>query len=285
MAKDNKVKEDETGRGNENQTISGHAKHDVGTGKNTDTGKDKNVGARLAKNGVFAKKTTETEVNKHANVITNEGTNGSTNQDLEKDAAGNFDEDTNMYMGEDDDQNSDKNSDENETETEMELFGASRITGGKFRGRAKGNVANMADLGKFSFFLGTFFIDIQIADAEIECGGVMSPVDKGFIFLYCNQADKEPFAFEYDIRATLHDALEELSGLYSPVKSKWLISVRQLTNFSSEKNPHIFVREGSVWMMKGRFEKAICRQEPLPWKHENGKVLLALLAVCHVVIS
>lgn len=128
-----------------------------------------------------------------------------------------------------------------------ELNGASRITGGIFRGKAVGNALDMADL-------------------NIELESVPALTDTGRVLLFTSrEKDAEPMSMKFKANEPLSSVLSGLGKLYSPIK---------------HRNSHIYLHDDDAWAMKGRFSNAIRSQEALPWTQDNkGRLSVSLLAV------
>jgi len=90
----------------------------------------------------------------------------------------------------------------------VDLQGASRMTGGILRGRAQGNVYNIAD---------------AMPDDAIFTGPV-----KGNVHIYNvhgNPDSMEPYMLvKHDVTPNIGPVLKKLAAQYSPVRSKLLIS-------------------------------------------------------------
>ncbi|KAG6912827.1 hypothetical protein DXG01_011734, partial [Tephrocybe rancida] len=134
-----------------------------------------------------------------------------------------------------------------------DLQGASRTTGGIFRGRAHGNVFNHADMDDF-------------------IGSDVIPT-KGEVHLYTSHGDPQqtdpskvkPTMFvKHDLSSlTLGPVLNKLGSCFSPIK---------------KSNSRIFTWEEDMWNIKGRFEDAIQDDDDVPWVKENNKYIIRLLA-------
>lgn len=87
------------------------------------------------------------------------------------------------------------------------LYGASRVTGGVFRGRAQGNVFNNAD-----------------ADELIQYN--MQP-HMGKVQVYVSDVDptvtKPKWSLKHKVTSKLKPVLKALSRQYSPISSKFLV--------------------------------------------------------------
>jgi hypothetical protein len=145
------------------------------------------------------------------------------------------------------------------------LQGASRITGGVFRGRAYGNVFNLADSR-----------DLEIAAA--------SPV-MGKVYLYDSCVDpaktKPKSAFKLKVTTSLGVVLSKLAEKDSPVRRKLLFNYSSGICFSDflGLNPRIFVYEEDLWNIKGRYSTAIKDEEPVTWDFINGEYILPISVV------
>jgi hypothetical protein len=128
-----------------------------------------------------------------------------------------------------------------------EFNGASRTTGGIFRGKAVGNALDMADF-------------------NMELESVPALTDTGKVLLFTShEKDAEPMSMKFRANEPLSSVLSGLGKLYSPIK---------------HRNSHIYVRDDNAWAMKGRFSNAIRSQEALPWIQDNrGSLSVSLLAV------
>ena len=135
------------------------------------------------------------------------------------------------------------------------LFGASSTTEGVLRGRAHGNVLNMADAEK-------------LVDTGI--GGLF-----GKIHIY-NPGDnpstvKPQLVIKAEVDNHIAPILKEVGDLHSPPKSKPLpgSSLSGPNNFI-EKNQRVFVYEDGSWCLKGRYDKAMKINDTLAWSNNKG---------------
>jgi hypothetical protein len=126
------------------------------------------------------------------------------------------------------------------------LEGASHVMGGIFRGKAMGNIPDMADL-------------------EQEHMYQPMPQEKGKVLLYTSSDhDAAPMSMNHPVGEKLSSVLHGLGKLYSPMR---------------KANPHIYVEEDETWAMKGRFSYAVRLLEDLPWvKDDKGKFCVSLRA-------
>jgi hypothetical protein len=133
-----------------------------------------------------------------------------------------------------------------------EFNGASRTTGGIFRGKAKGNAPDIADL-------------------NMELETVSALTDTGRVLLFTSrEKDAEPMSMKFKANEPLSSVLSGLGRLYSPIKNR---------------NSHIYLRDNDAWDMKGRFSNAIRSHETLPWTQDNrGKLSVTLLAVSILLV-
>jgi hypothetical protein len=97
------------------------------------------------------------------------------------------------------------------------------MVGGLFRGRARGNTFKMGDAGMYYFFLTTFILtsysdDVDMMDDEV--------VEKGKVLLYTSREKaSEPMSTNMDSTKSLPKVLQNLSLLYSPIRSMFLYSL------------------------------------------------------------
>ncbi|KAG6904291.1 hypothetical protein DXG01_011149, partial [Tephrocybe rancida] len=134
-----------------------------------------------------------------------------------------------------------------------DLQGASRTTGGIFRGRAHGNVFNHADVDDF-----------------IESDVIPT---KGEVHLYTSHGDpqqtdpskvKATMFVKHEMSSlTLGPVLNKLGSRFSPIK---------------KSNSRIFTWEEDMWNIKGRFEDAIQDDDDVSWVKENNKYIIRILA-------
>ena len=82
-----------------------------------------------------------------------------------------------------------------------DLQGASRTTGGLFRGCALGNAANHADIDT----------DIQMADLATPIMG------KVLLFMECHEGAKPTMAIKHEVTPQLSPVLTKLGRSYSPI--------------------------------------------------------------------
>lgn len=86
------------------------------------------------------------------------------------------------------------------------LHGASRTTGGVFRGRAQGNVLNIADAEKHTEDIGPLVGNVKVYRVGDD-----------------PQAGKAQTVFKAAVSKDIAPILRELSELYSPIKSESLL--------------------------------------------------------------
>jgi hypothetical protein len=106
--------------------------------------------------------------------------------------------------------------DGNPPSSPIELQGASRTTGGIFRGKAVGNSYKMADFGKVYSFL---FLKLYLNYTEDEQDnfGPSMAGGRGLVYLYTAR-DSKAMSMKQNV-APLNDVLGNLATLYSPIKS------------------------------------------------------------------
>ncbi|RDB28249.1 hypothetical protein Hypma_001559 [Hypsizygus marmoreus] len=117
---------------------------------------------------------------------------------------------------------------------EIELLGSSKVTGGIIRGRAIGNVFNMADKADMS-------ID---PSAQRPLRGIV----KAF-----NSRDTDAKAMatsRHDLGSDLGPILRKLAVDLSPIR---------------HNNSRIYIQEDGDWYIKGQYEKAILDTDSVPW--------------------
>lgn len=101
------------------------------------------------------------------------------------------------------------------------LQGASRISGGLFRGKAVGNAGNNADYGLFCQFLLLFLLSHYWSDVPMDLDDDLPVKVSGKVLLYVNRDAEEPLmAIRQEVTPDLSTILQGLSVYYSPVKSK-----------------------------------------------------------------
>jgi hypothetical protein len=129
----------------------------------------------------------------------------------------------------------------------VEFNGASRTTGGIFRGKAAGNA-------------------LDIADLNMKPESVSALTDTGRVLLFTSrEKDALPMSMKFKANEPLSSVLSGLGKLYSPIK---------------HKNSHIYLYDDDAWDMKGRFSNAVRTHETLPWTQDKrGKLSVSLLAV------
>lgn len=151
------------------------------------------------------------------------------------------------------------------------LHGASRITGGVFRGRAKGNVFNIAD-----------------ADM-LKTGDTLGPV-KGKVVLYISGDDPATIkpavappsmTFKLGVTSSLAELLEGLVKLYSPISCKVFPFLRSCdTNSIGQASKfHIFIHEDESWEARGKYAAALEDNEDVTWVINKSKYMLYILLV------
>lgn len=124
--------------------------------------------------------------------------------------------------------------DDDDSTNPDDLQGASRTTGGIFRGKAVGNVPAFADM-------------------EFESTQTI-PQTKGRVFLH--MSDSGPYSMSHPVGSKLGPVLNGLAKLYSPIK---------------RQNARISVQEDGIWTLKGRYSNALRITEDLPWvKDDQG---------------
>lgn len=149
------------------------------------------------------------------------------------------------------------------------LQGASRITGGIIRGRAYGNVFNLAD------------------SPEMEINPV-SPV-MGKVYLYDSLVDptkiKPKSFFKLKVTTSLPTILSKLADRESPVHRKLLLDYSLAIYFKIflGLNPRIFVHEEDLWSMKGRYSTAITDEDPVTWQFIDGGYALPISIVSYIL--
>jgi hypothetical protein len=121
--------------------------------------------------------------------------------------------------------------DKSVTSSDSDRYGASRTTGGTFRGRAIGNVLNWGDtsmyfclytiLSNFSFFLPFSPSDAMEVDTEAHQQTI------GKVLLYTSQERDTRPAMTMKLQTTseLPLVLDKLALMYSPIQSKYIISI------------------------------------------------------------
>ncbi|KAG6914447.1 hypothetical protein DXG01_017230, partial [Tephrocybe rancida] len=133
----------------------------------------------------------------------------------------------------------------------VQLQGASRISGGIFRGRAVGNVFNYADLK-----------DLQST--------ALGPV-KGKVHLFVSNNDpamllpsgtSPSMTFKQEVLSSLSPILKKMAQSYPPIK---------------RLNHRIFVYEDGLWIIKGHYDSAINENDDIEWSVKNTEYSLNIL--------
>jgi hypothetical protein len=145
------------------------------------------------------------------------------------------------------------------------LQGASRTTGGIIRGRAIGNVFNLADA-----------CDIQ---HHMDVAAV------GRVHLYYDLVDpfttKAQCIVKVPVSSTLSPVLKSLGHTYSPVCSASCSSCLTSEIFKSfiESEYRIHTYEDKEWITKGKYDTAIEDDEYVEWVNTSGEQILPLFLV------
>ncbi|KAF8332958.1 hypothetical protein F5887DRAFT_893932 [Amanita rubescens] len=131
------------------------------------------------------------------------------------------------------------------------LQGASRTTGGIFRGKAQGNVFNIGD-----------------AKEVIEVHSPKTGKLKVFKAGQDPSSQKPQMTVNVKVGAKLAPVLNELAKRFSPIKNK---------------NKRVFVYEEGNWSVKGRFDMALEIDDPVTWANEAGEYCLFVALVNFVL--
>ncbi|KAG6915352.1 hypothetical protein DXG01_012003 [Tephrocybe rancida] len=125
--------------------------------------------------------------------------------------------------------------------------GASRISGGIFRGHAVGNAFNYADLK-----------DLQLT--------VLGPV-KGKVHLFVSNSDpalvspshaSPSMTFKQEVLSSLSPILKKMAQSYPPIK---------------KSNHQIFVYEDGLWIIKGHYNSAVDENDEIDSYHDVALIL------------
>jgi hypothetical protein len=147
------------------------------------------------------------------------------------------------------------------------LHGSSSTTEGILRGRAQGNVFNVAD-----------------AEKGLEAG-LGTPIGKVKIYRPGEDPSslKPQMVLKSEVTQTMGPLLTELGELYSPVKSESFILFPCKSYNFAEKNYRIFVYEEGNWSLKGRYKMAIKFNDSVAWSNDRGdySLAIALVGICY----
>jgi hypothetical protein len=127
---------------------------------------------------------------------------------------------------------------------EEDLQGASRTTGGVFRGHATGNVYNFAD------------------DDGYAENYVPSP-ERGQIYLHTSRSKAEQPISMKATGSTLAAVQQDVTLQYSPIR---------------KQNTRIYVEEDGAWEIKGHYMIALELNDLAPWKRDEKGIHMTLLA-------
>ncbi len=143
-----------------------------------------------------------------------------------------------------------------------DLQGASRTVGGHMRGRAHGNVFNLADGQEGAH------------DYATQMGKVHLYTDIG-----AHSRGDSSRNFTIPINFSLKPILQSLAKKWPPVESTHLClaySKHNLLISYAEENPYISVLEGQEWITKGPYNTALEFDEDVTWARVDGASVLHL---------
>lgn len=147
--------------------------------------------------------------------------------------------------------------------------GSSRDVGGFSRGRAQGNVANIADF---------------------EISATFGTVQSGFVYLYHSKEDPQPLPVSQMkatcfIRVEVHTQLAPILDLvcekYAPIKSELLSYITWIKLIAIWLDDRIYIWDSEIemWELKGLFDHAYAQSEAIDFVVENGRYCIHILAV------
>ena len=109
---------------------------------------------------------------------------------------------------------------------DSDRHGASRTTGGTFRGRAIGSALNWADIGMYYFILEFFqvFRFFLLSSDAMNVDNEEHQTPDGKVLLYSSRDDNVPvMSIKHKTTNKLPTILNEIAQRYSPIRSKYII--------------------------------------------------------------
>jgi hypothetical protein len=148
------------------------------------------------------------------------------------------------------------------------LTQSNQLIGGIIRGKATGNIFNVADM------------------PPIKESRHRLPSGMGKVKLYISSANPEllditkmhpTMTAEAPISDTIQPVLEALADNFSPVQGMCFYQDLDIYLLFLDKKQRIYVHDNGYWMVKGRFEKALAKDSKIAWDMDDSLSVLMVM--------